>query len=195
MRSRDTGVLWPPCTTAHDGHVLPHLPRGTEEAVRHSRTTQSYGSCTSRTAATCCCRHRHRLLPPPAAAAARPTPVPLSPAVGPSPCPPSCPFRACTSASSGEGFRRSGAGRPGPAAPRDCNRAPRTMSALEHSNSLSSLSRPFRSCSEFGIPIYITETGIADARDDRRAIMIDTYMKEVRDRGCTTIRPFMTKPT
>lgn len=27
--------------------------------------------------------------------------------------------------------------------------------------------------------MYITETGIADARDDRRAIMIDAYMKQV----------------
>ncbi|KAG2442823.1 hypothetical protein HXX76_002902 [Chlamydomonas incerta] len=34
-------------------------------------------------------------------------------------------------------------------------------------------------CSEFGIPMYITETGIADARDDRRALMIDSYMKAV----------------
>ena len=27
--------------------------------------------------------------------------------------------------------------------------------------------------------MYITETGIADSRDDRRALMIDSYFKEV----------------
>lgn len=27
--------------------------------------------------------------------------------------------------------------------------------------------------------MYITETGIADARDDRRALFIDSYFKEV----------------
>ncbi|EFJ42987.1 hypothetical protein VOLCADRAFT_107029 [Volvox carteri f. nagariensis] len=39
--------------------------------------------------------------------------------------------------------------------------------------------RAIKRCSEFGIPMYITETGIADSRDDRRAIMIDAYFKEV----------------
>ncbi|KXZ56630.1 hypothetical protein GPECTOR_1g568 [Gonium pectorale] len=34
-------------------------------------------------------------------------------------------------------------------------------------------------CSEFGIPMYITETGIADARDDRRAAMIEAYLQQV----------------
>mmetsp|Transcript_6320 Transcript_6320/g.13946 ORF Transcript_6320/g.13946 Transcript_6320/m.13946 type:complete len:545 (-) Transcript_6320:1206-2840(-) len=33
--------------------------------------------------------------------------------------------------------------------------------------------------SKYGVPMYITETGIADSRDDRRAIMIDTYFKEM----------------
>ena len=37
----------------------------------------------------------------------------------------------------------------------------------------------FRS-SKYGIPMYITETGIADIKDDRRAIMIDSYFKAVR---------------
>ncbi len=41
-----------------------------------------------------------------------------------------------------------------------------------------------RSCSEFGIPMYITETGIADSRDDRRALMIDTYFKAVGKISC-----------
>lgn len=35
------------------------------------------------------------------------------------------------------------------------------------------------SSSAYGIPMYITETGIADARDDRRALLIDSYFKEV----------------
>ncbi|KAG2499387.1 hypothetical protein HYH03_002962 [Edaphochlamys debaryana] len=39
--------------------------------------------------------------------------------------------------------------------------------------------RVIQRCSEFGIPMYITETGIADARDDRRAHMIDAYMQQV----------------
>ncbi|GLC35844.1 hypothetical protein PLESTB_000500300 [Pleodorina starrii] len=39
--------------------------------------------------------------------------------------------------------------------------------------------RAIKRCSEFGIPMYITETGIADSRDDRRSIMIDAYFKEV----------------
>lgn len=39
--------------------------------------------------------------------------------------------------------------------------------------------RAIQRCSEFGIPMYITETGIADSRDDRRALMIDTYFKAV----------------
>ncbi|KXZ55482.1 hypothetical protein GPECTOR_2g1031 [Gonium pectorale] len=32
--------------------------------------------------------------------------------------------------------------------------------------------------SGFGIPLYITETGIADHRDDRRALFINGYMRE-----------------
>mmetsp|Transcript_19157 Transcript_19157/g.34659 ORF Transcript_19157/g.34659 Transcript_19157/m.34659 type:complete len:500 (-) Transcript_19157:424-1923(-) len=39
--------------------------------------------------------------------------------------------------------------------------------------------RAIERCSEFGLPMYITETGIADAKDDRRALMIDAYMKAV----------------
>ena len=34
--------------------------------------------------------------------------------------------------------------------------------------------------SKYGIPMYITETGIADMKDDRRAVMIDAYFKAVR---------------
>ena len=33
---------------------------------------------------------------------------------------------------------------------------------------------------ELGVPIYITETGIADAKGDRRAIFLDTYVPQVR---------------
>lgn len=39
---------------------------------------------------------------------------------------------------------------------------------------------PARRCGKYGIPMYITETGIADSRDTKRAIMIDAYFKEVR---------------
>ncbi|GLI68920.1 hypothetical protein VaNZ11_013339, partial [Volvox africanus] len=39
--------------------------------------------------------------------------------------------------------------------------------------------RAIKRCSEFGIPMYITETGIADARDDRRAIMIESYLQQI----------------
>jgi hypothetical protein len=31
--------------------------------------------------------------------------------------------------------------------------------------------------------MYITETGIADNRDDRRTLFIDSYFKEVREGG------------
>ncbi|PNH12078.1 Beta-glucosidase A, partial [Tetrabaena socialis] len=34
-------------------------------------------------------------------------------------------------------------------------------------------------CSQLGLPMYITETGIADARDDRRARMINKYFEQV----------------
>ena len=34
--------------------------------------------------------------------------------------------------------------------------------------------------SRYNIPMYITETGIADARDDRRHLYIDSYFKAVR---------------
>ncbi|MEW5309554.1 MAG: hypothetical protein WDW38_001436 [Sanguina aurantia] len=33
--------------------------------------------------------------------------------------------------------------------------------------------------SAYGIPMYVTETGVADALDTKRAVMIDTYFKEV----------------
>lgn len=33
---------------------------------------------------------------------------------------------------------------------------------------------------ELGVPIYITETGIADAKGDRRAVFLDTYVPQVR---------------
>jgi hypothetical protein len=33
--------------------------------------------------------------------------------------------------------------------------------------------------SQYGIPIYITETGIADRSDKNRATMIDKYMRAV----------------
>ena len=32
---------------------------------------------------------------------------------------------------------------------------------------------------ELGVPIYITETGIADAKGDRRAVFLDTYVPQV----------------
>jgi hypothetical protein len=34
-----------------------------------------------------------------------------------------------------------------------------------------------------GVPIYITETGVADTGDERRAIMIQTYMEQARARA------------
>ncbi|PNH02539.1 Beta-galactosidase, partial [Tetrabaena socialis] len=34
-------------------------------------------------------------------------------------------------------------------------------------------------CSELGVPLYVTETGIADGRDDRRGGLIAAYWKEV----------------
>ncbi len=37
--------------------------------------------------------------------------------------------------------------------------------------------------SKYGIPMYITETGIADKRDDRRAMMINQYWEAVSVRG------------
>ena len=33
---------------------------------------------------------------------------------------------------------------------------------------------------QYGVPIYITETGIADRSDANRAYMIDTYLRAVR---------------
>ena len=33
---------------------------------------------------------------------------------------------------------------------------------------------------ELGVPIYITETGIADAKGDRRAVFLDTYVPQAR---------------
>jgi len=36
---------------------------------------------------------------------------------------------------------------------------------------------------ELGVPIYITETGIADAKGDRRALFLDTYVPQARPRG------------
>ncbi|GIL72835.1 hypothetical protein Vretifemale_3128 [Volvox reticuliferus] len=39
--------------------------------------------------------------------------------------------------------------------------------------------RAIKRCSEFGIPMYITETGIADSRDDRRAAMIEAYLQQI----------------
>jgi hypothetical protein len=36
--------------------------------------------------------------------------------------------------------------------------------------------------SELEVPVYITETGVADARGDRRKVFLDTYLPEVR--GC-----------
>lgn len=34
--------------------------------------------------------------------------------------------------------------------------------------------------SELDVPVYITETGVADARGDRRKVFMDTYLPEVR---------------
>ena len=34
--------------------------------------------------------------------------------------------------------------------------------------------------SKLGVPIYITETGVADAGDELRPLMIQSYMEEVR---------------
>ncbi len=42
---------------------------------------------------------------------------------------------------------------------------------------------------ELGVPIYITETGIADAKGDRRALFLDTYVPQARPRGPTPSRP------
>ena len=33
--------------------------------------------------------------------------------------------------------------------------------------------------SQLGVPLYITETGVADTGDERRPIMIETYMAQV----------------
>jgi hypothetical protein len=33
--------------------------------------------------------------------------------------------------------------------------------------------------SRLGVPMYITETGVADAGDERRPVMIQTYMEQV----------------
>ena len=42
------------------------------------------------------------------------------------------------------------------------------------------LSLALRGAGALGVPLYITETGIADAGDARRALLIDAYMAEVR---------------
>jgi len=39
--------------------------------------------------------------------------------------------------------------------------------------------RAIKRSARYGIPMYITETGIADSRDDRRTLFIDAYFKEV----------------
>jgi beta-glucosidase len=36
--------------------------------------------------------------------------------------------------------------------------------------------RAIKTVSEFGVPIYITENGIADAKDDRRELFINQYL-------------------
>ena len=43
---------------------------------------------------------------------------------------------------------------------------------------------------ELGVPIYITETGIADAKGDRRALFLDTYVPQARPRS----RPTHSRP-
>jgi beta-glucosidase len=39
--------------------------------------------------------------------------------------------------------------------------------------------RAIKTVSQFGVPIYITENGVADARDDRRAMFISQYLYAV----------------
>lgn len=41
------------------------------------------------------------------------------------------------------------------------------------------LYRAIKTVSKFGVPIYITENGVADARDDRRALFISRYLYAV----------------
>lgn len=41
--------------------------------------------------------------------------------------------------------------------------------------------------SEYKIPIYITETGIADKADGNRSHMIDEYMRAVSDRPAVLV--------
>lgn len=40
---------------------------------------------------------------------------------------------------------------------------------------------------ELGLPMYVTETGIADGRDDRRAPLIAAYWQQVRVRTVNTV--------
>jgi beta-glucosidase len=39
--------------------------------------------------------------------------------------------------------------------------------------------RAIKTVSQFGVPIYITENGVADAKDDRRALFISQYLYAV----------------
>lgn len=51
---------------------------------------------------------------------------------------------------------------------------------LTHAESFpSGLYRAIKASSVLGIPIFITETGVADGRDDRRHLMIEGYTNEV----------------
>lgn len=38
-------------------------------------------------------------------------------------------------------------------------------------------------CAELGVPLYITETGLADGADDRRAPLISAYWQQVGARA------------
>lgn len=51
------------------------------------------------------------------------------------------------------------------------------------STNLQGLMAAVQGMSRLGVPIYITETGVADVKDERRALMIDTYFKQVAAGG------------
>jgi beta-glucosidase/6-phospho-beta-glucosidase/beta-galactosidase len=55
-----------------------------------------------------------------------------------------------------------------------------TMTDMPYAVYPAGLSIALQGASALGVPLYITETGIADAGDARRALMVDSYMAEVR---------------
>ncbi|KAG2497616.1 hypothetical protein HYH03_004360 [Edaphochlamys debaryana] len=61
------------------------------------------------------------------------------------------------------------------------------MTDMGYPLSAEGMYRCIKRCSTYGMPLYVTETGVADARDDQRAAMIQSYMAAVlraMEEGC-----------